>query len=382
MISKFDAIRPYDDSDLPLILNKLVNNNELIDILVAFRFSSLPSFLRSFFRYLMRHYIHRQTRKIITVEAFQTLIEPYMQRTIDSTTTDFSLSGFEQLDLTQSYLFVSNHRDIALDPGFVNWALHINNQDTARIAVGDNLLDKDWVADLIRLNKCFIVRRSAKDKRQKLGDAKLLSEYIQHSLHTEKQHIWIAQREGRAKDGNDVTNPAILSMLALNRPKDVDISTYIKSLRIVPVSISYEFDPCDINKAEELHETEMNGSYDKNDCEDLNSIAAGIVGNKGRVHVHFSKVLDEDFVSTRQVADYLNKQIVAGYHCFATAFVAADMLGLPIIDTGVDFDNQSRLEAKQYLLDRTARLTPEIKNRLLNMYAAPLSNKHSGVELS
>lgn len=382
MISKFDAIRPYDDTDLPLIIDKLVNNNELIDSLVAFRFSFLPSFLRSPFRYLTKHYIRRQTRNIRTVGAFQALIEPYMQRMIDRTTTDFSLSGFEQLDLTQPYLFISNHRDIALDPGFVNWALHINHQDTVRIAVGDNLLDKDWVADLIRLNKCFIVRRSAKDKRQKLADAKLLSEYIHHSLQVEKQHIWIAQREGRAKDGNDVTNPAIISMLALNKPRGVEFAAYIKTLRIVPVSISYEFDPCDISKADELHETEINGSYDKVDHEDLKSIAAGIVGDKGKVHVHFSKVLDEDFINARQVAEYLNKQIMAGYQCFATASVAAKMLGLPNIDASAVFDDQSMVEARQYLLERTASLAPEIKNKLLNMYATPLVNKCSDAEFS
>ncbi|MFT5312619.1 MAG: hypothetical protein ACI8Z9_001098 [Paraglaciecola sp.] len=269
-----------------------------------------------------------------------------------------------------------------MDPGFVNWALHINGQDTVRIAVGDNLLDKDWLADLIRLNKCFIVRRSAKDKRQKLADAKLLSEYIQHSLHAEKQHIWLAQREGRAKDGNDVTNPAILSMLALNKPKGVEFSAYIKTLRIVPVSLSYEFDPCDISKAEELHETQIKGAYDKADHEDLKSLVAGILGDKGRVHVHFGKVLEEDFVNARQAADYLNKQIIAGYQCFATATAAADMLGLDNLDTSTDFDKQSMLLARQYLRERTANLAPEIKNRLLNMYAMPLINQHSGGDFS
>jgi hypothetical protein len=266
---------------------------------------------------------------------------------------------------------MSNNRDIALDPAFVNWALHINGQDTVRIAVGDNLLKKEWVADLIRLNKCFIVNRSATDRREKLSAAKLLSEYIEFSLNSEQQHIWIAQREGRAKDGNDVTNPAILSMLALNKAKDVEFSQYIRSLHIVPVSISYEFDPCDINKAKELQEVEREGSYDKPDNEDVRSIVNGITGQKGRVHIHFGEVLATEFSNAKEVAGHIDQQILQGYESFPTGTVAAEMLSSDtnsMYKNAADSDHYTQA-ATHYLQARLVNLSKAEQNKLLNMYA-------------
>ena len=198
MPNRFDSIRPFDDSDLSVVLPKLFNNKEFIDSIVAFKFSAWPRFMRPTLGFFTRHYIIKQITKVKTHRDFQRLVEPYMERMINTTTESFTVSGLDKLDLSQACLFISNHRDIALDPAFVNWALHINGLDTVRIAVGDNLLKKEWVADLIRLNKCFIVKRSATDRREKLSAAKLLSEYIEVSLNAEQQHIWIAQREGRA----------------------------------------------------------------------------------------------------------------------------------------------------------------------------------------
>ena len=274
---------------------------------------------------------------------------------------------------------MSNHRDIALDPAFVNWALHINGQDTVRIAVGDNLLKKEWVADLIRLNKCFIVKRSAIDRREKLSAARLLSEYIEFSLNTEHQHIWIAQREGRAKDGNDMTNPAILSMLALNKSKEAEFSEYIRRLCIVPVSISYEFDPCDISKAKELQKVECEGSYDKPDNEDVKSIVNGITGQKGRVHIHFGEVLSAEFNNAKEVAAHIDKEILRGYKPFSTGPVAAKMLS--------NMHNNSVKEAEapdhysqaasDYLQARLVELSTAEQNKLLSMYACAYIRKAS-----
>ena len=143
MMSKFDAIRPFDDADLPRVLQSLFNNPEFINTIVAFKFSAWPRFIRPLLAKLTRRYIISQIGSITSLRGFQkVLVEPYMQRMIDTTTSSFTVSGLEQLDLSQACLFVSNHRDIALDPAFVNWVLHINQQDTVRIAVGDNLLKK------------------------------------------------------------------------------------------------------------------------------------------------------------------------------------------------------------------------------------------------
>ena len=267
---------------------------------------------------------------------------------------------------------MSNHRDIALDPALVNWVLHINQQDTVRIAVGDNLLKKEWVADLIRLNKCFIVKRSAPDRREKLAAAKLLSEYIFHTLQTDKQHIWIAQREGRAKDGNDITNPAIISMLTINKPKEIEFADYVRQLRIVPVSISYEFDPCDISKAKELHQVDLLGAYDKPDNEDMRSIVNGITGKKGRVHVHFGQVANESFDSAKQVAEYLDKEILAGYQTFSSGKAALQLLEQLTDKNQNTSPTNSTMEMKAaiaYLQSRMVQLNEAEQKKLLTMYA-------------
>jgi 1-acyl-sn-glycerol-3-phosphate acyltransferase len=379
MPNKFDSIRPFYDSDLSVVLPKLFNNKEFINSIVAFKFSTWPRFMRPTIGFFTRHYIIKQITKVTTHRDFQRLVEPYMERMISTTTESFTVSGLDKLDLSKACLFMSNHRDIALDPAFVNWALHISGQDTVRIAVGDNLLKKEWVADLIRLNKCFIVKRSSTDRREKLSAAKLLSEYIEFSLNTEQQHIWIAQREGRAKDGNDITNPAILSMLALNKSKDVEFSTYIRNLRIVPVSISYEFDPCDIRKAKELQEVEREGSYDKPDNEDVKSIVNGITGQKGRVHIHFGEVLAANLDSAKNVAKYIDKEILQGYKSFPTGSIAAKMLDgdyniIGKVETELDQYSQA---AANYLHARLFNLPKAEQNKLLSMYACAHIRKMS-----
>ena len=376
---QFDSIRPFDDADLSVVLPKLFNNKEFINSIVAFKFSAWPLIVRPLLVFFTRHYIIQQISKITTLRAFQRLVEPYMERMINTTTESFTVSGLDNLDLSNACLFISNHRDIALDPAFVNWALHINGQNTVRIAVGDNLLKKEWVADLIRLNKCFIVKRSATDRREKLSAAKLLSEYIQFSLNTEQQHIWIAQREGRAKDGNDITNPAILSMLALNKTKSTEFSQYVRSLRIVPVSISYEFDPCDIYKAKELQKVETEGSYDKPDNEDVKSIVKGITGQKGRVHIHFGDVLSGELRNAKEVAAYIDQQILAGYKSFSTGPVAAGILSND--DNAISKDDilsdQYSQAAINYFQGRLVELSSAEQSKLLNMYACAHNRKLS-----
>ncbi|WP_412972563.1 1-acyl-sn-glycerol-3-phosphate acyltransferase [Glaciecola sp. MF2-115] len=372
MTSKFDEIRPYNNEDLPDVLEKLVNNKEFIQTLVAFRFARWPKITKPFIGFVIKRIVSKKIKTINSLREFQRLVEPYMHRMISKTTKGLNITGLETLDLSKPCLFVSNHRDIALDPAFVNWALHINGQDTVRIAVGDNLLSKDWVADVIRLNKCFVVQRSVEGRREKLAAAKLLSEYIHHSLTSEKQHIWIAQREGRAKDGVDVTNPAIVSMLAMNKPKGVDFADYIAELRIVPVSLSYEFDPCDVSKAKELCQKEQDGAYDKPDNEDMKSIVNGITGKKGRVNVHFGKLVGDQFASTKEVAAFLDKEILAGYQTYATSEIALQRLG-ETVSAKLNTAPAAELEkARVYLDSRLEMLNPQEQEKLLRMYANPL----------
>lgn len=381
MTSKFDEIRPYDNTDLPQVLKKLVNNKEFISTLVAFRFAKWPQLTKPIFAYFIKRFISKKIQTTASLRDFQNMVEPYMQRMLSKTTNALTVTGIDTLDLPSPCLFISNHRDIALDPALVNWVLHINGQDTVRIAVGDNLLSKGWVADILRLNKCFVVQRSVEGRREKLAAAKLLSEYIYCSLKNDNQHLWIAQREGRAKDGIDVTNPAIISMLSLNKTKNIDFSDYIANLRIVPVSISYEFDPCDMSKAKELCRAEKEGGYDKPDNEDMQSIVNGITGQKGRVHVHFGKLVGNQFTNAKEVSAFIDQEILAGYQTFSTSSIALSLLKSEQPDEvpNPDLDNEAAVKrgkapqlAKHYLESRLDLLNSDEQQKLLKMYANPL----------
>jgi hypothetical protein len=381
MISKFDTIRPYSSADLSVVLKSLVSNKEFIDTLVTFRFPHRPAFTKSTLAFIMKIFVTRKLNKVKTLTDFQRLLEPYMQRMIKNTTTALSFSGLTGLDMSTPCLFISNHRDIALDPAFVNWVLHLNGQNTVRIAVGDNLFDKSWVADLLRLNKCFVVKRAIEGRREKLNAAKLLSEYMQYSLLVDKQHLWIAQREGRAKDGIDKTNPAIISMLTLHKPSGIAFNEYVNELRIVPVSISYEFDPCDANKAKELQQSENEGGYEKPDNEDMRSIVSGITGKKGKVHVHFGKLVGKQFSSAKEVARFLDDEILDGFCLFATSQVALDLLSAKQINIDIA-DNHahkpyddSHQAAYHYLTSKLTQLSENEQEKLLLMYANPLLRK-------
>jgi hypothetical protein len=372
MTSKFDEIRPYDNADLPHVLKQLFNNQSFISTLVAFRFAKWPQVTKPIFAYFIKRFISKKIQTTASLRDFQDMIEPYMQRMLTKTTNTLTVTGIDTLDLSAPCLFISNHRDIALDPAFVNWVLHINGQDTVRIAVGDNLLSEGWVADILRLNKCFVVQRSVEGRRAKLAAAKLLSEYIYCSLINDKQHLWIAQREGRAKDGIDVTNPAIISMLLLNKPKSIDFSDYITNLRIVPVSISYEFDPCDVSKAKELCQAAKEGGYDKPDNEDMQSIVNGINGQKGRVHVHFGKLVGNQFSNAKEVSAYIDQEILAGYQTYSTSSVALGLLNSEYQGESAKTDSVSNEVARRYLESRLVMLNSEEQKKLLNMYANPL----------
>ncbi|NNC55548.1 MAG: cytochrome C oxidase Cbb3, partial [Pseudomonadales bacterium] len=253
-MSNYDDIRPYNDDEASAVLRRVIADNEFIDLVGGLRFPLWYSRLRWLLRPLVRHHFRRKIRDLRSIEEVQLVVEQYVERMLEHTTTDFSVVGLNKHSLATPHLFISNHRDITLDPALTNYAIHHEGGDTLRIAIGDNLLSKPYASDLMRLNKSFIVRRKISKPRELLASLKILSRYIWHSLHVDNENVWIAQREGRAKNGMDRTEPAIIKMLAIARPKELGFADYINSLRIVPVSISYEFDPCDALKAHELHQ--------------------------------------------------------------------------------------------------------------------------------
>ncbi len=215
----FAEIRPYRDEEVAEVLARLLADREFLATMAEFRLGWLARLVPGLARSLVRRRLAGEVRGVADISAMQVIIKRYMDRMIEDTTGGFSVSGLEQLDARQPYLYMSNHRDIAMDPAFTNYALHRAGRDTVRIAIGDNLLTKPWVSDLMRLNKSFIVKRSVSGPRELLASSKNLANYIQHSILQEHAPVWIAQREGRAKDGVDRTEPAVIKMLGMSRDK-------------------------------------------------------------------------------------------------------------------------------------------------------------------
>jgi len=319
----FASIRPYRDDEVVPVLARLLDDPEFIGAITALRFGAWAKPLRWPLQPLVRRVLRHQVRDVCDVSSMQLLIRGYLERMIRHTTAGFTVSGLERLPRELSCLYISNHRDITLDPAFTNYALHRDGRKTVRIAIGDNLLTKPYISDLMRLNKSFIVKRSMRGPRQVLAAYRLLSQYIYHSIHVEEAPIWIAQREGRAKDGRDETEPAIIKMLAMSQDKTVcRFGEHIASLNIVPVAISYELDPCDGMKAAELVARAAHGGYLKAADEDVRSIANGISGSKGHVHVSFGAPLGAGFDSADAVAEALDARIIADYRLHATNLYA------------------------------------------------------------
>lgn len=314
LMDNYSDIRPYNDLEVAEVLQRLLQNPELLDTIAKLRLPRLQRWFPKLVRPLVRKVLNRQLHGVSSVRQLQHVVKQYMDDMIEASTASFTVSGLETLDLSKPWLLISNHRDIALDPALVNYALYHNGGDTVRIAIGDNLLSKPFVADLMRLNKSFIVKRSAKGPRQMLAAYKNLSAYIRHSLRDECATVWLAQREGRAKDGIDATEPAIIKMLCMSQRKgEEEFGEFIKSLGIVPVAISYEWDPCDAAKARELSLRETEGAYLKAEFEDLQSIGMGISGQKGKVHVHFGEPLTAEYTTPHEVAAAVDAQIVEEY---------------------------------------------------------------------
>jgi len=362
----YQEIRPYNDDEIPAAIDRLINDEEFISAILHHRFSNHAAWFKALMSPILKVYLKFKWAKFTSVEAIQIEVAKYLRNSLRDTTDGVVYSGLEKLDQETAYLFISNHRDIAMDPALVNYGLNKQKHKTVRIAIGDNLLKKPCTTELMRINKSFIVKRSAKAPREMMKALSQLSSYIKHSL-TTGNSIWIAQKEGRAKNGNDQTDPAILKMLHVEgRKQKMPFPEYIKTLKIVPVAISYENDPCDIAKAKELYEREQTGSYQKSEFEDIDSIIQGIVGYKGRVHVSFGDVIDGDFETPDALAKALDSQIHQIYKLFPINYCAANTGGEGCTD-----------KAKQTLDEKLAQLPEGAHKFLTDMYAYPVRNQQS-----
>jgi len=382
-MNQFDDIRPFRDEEVASTIQRLLADKEFIETMTTFRFSSWPKWLQPLLCPLVKAYLSSQAKKIHTIDDLQLIAKTYLNKMLEDTTSGLTISGTQHLEEGKAYLFISNHRDIVVDPAIINWTLHQSGHVTPNLAIGDNLLTKPFISDLMRLNKSFIVNRSATAPREKLKAAKHLSAYIHHSISEENHSAWIAHREGRAKDGLDKTNSAVIKMLTMSKPKKVELSDYINELNIVPVSISYELDPCDELKARELYQLETEGSYQKAEHEDAQSIARGINGKKGRVHISYGQPLTQHFDDVDQLVEAIDKAIIKNYVLMPSNCIAYQELHgqLPkdvlVTDLNRPYLEKSFVPEKQIFHKRLRDCDKRYREFFLKQYANPVISQQA-----
>jgi hypothetical protein len=359
----FDDIRPCRDDEVQSELNKIISDDLVINSILKFRYPIFSKKFSFLLKPFVKAYLRNKVSKITSIRQFQEIVSTFMKKVVDSTTDGVELVGFDKLDKNKGYLFISNHRDISLDPAFIDLALFLSGQNTVRIAIGDNLLRMPAATSLMRLNRSFIVRRSIEAPREKLKALTHLSNYIGLSIE-EGISIWIAQREGRAKDGNDKTEDAVLKMISLyGRQKKQDFKEYMGSLNIVPVSITYEYDPNDLAKAKELYEKEKNGEYKKDEFEDIDTITRGIRGYKGHVKLVAGEPISGGFENAEELSAMIDKFIWNNYELYPSAKISAG------VTDGVSVADREKFES------RMASYPEYLRDRIKAMYAAPYYNK-------
>jgi len=381
-MDSFDDIRPYGDGEVRPVVDRLLQDEALARALAKFKHPLLFRFLPGWVAGKVQAALREETAHVQTIHDVQLVIEKYLDKLIEDTTTGLTSEGLDTLDTAQPYLFISNHRDITMDPALVNYMIYHHGLDTLQIAIGDNLLKRPFLTDLMKLNKSFIVKRSVQG-RDLLKASKRLSAYIHHCIKSDN-NVWIAQREGRAKDGIDKTETAIIKMLHMaDRESTLRLSLQesMNSLNIVPVSISYEYDPCDRYKAEELYTIDTTGKFEKDENSDVRSILTGIVGDKGDVHVTFgSRMVFPDAVTAEGVARELDARIISSYKLHAVNYLAMEMvkkdsLDLSTLPTLLGLSASEIGRKRREFQERLNSMPKHLQPYVLNMYANPVIRK-------
>ena len=369
---RFDAIRPFYDSEINQALHKVVNH-PMMKALMNFTF---PDVLDDVWK--------EQLLRTHSIRDFQcNFIYQSVQRVLEKSSNGLTTSGFENLEPNTSYLFISNHRDILLDTTLLNTALFEHNLTMTASAIGDNLVKMPFLNTLAKLNRNFLVQRGL-TPREMLQSSKLLSEYIGHLLLHENRSVWIAQREGRTKDGKDETNPGILKMLGMGSDEK-NLMDYFKKIKIVPVSISYEYDPTDALKMPQLMAEANNEVYVKDKNEDFMTILSGAQGQKKGIHIHIGTVLDTEIEQIKASDESSNKQIVtlagviddailSNYKLWPTNYIAYDLVNKTNSFAHLYTENEKSLFERRLEM-RIDHDNPVALDGFLAMYANPVVNK-------
>lgn len=375
-IDEFKDIRPYNDQEIRSVLLRIARHPWIAEIVRRTRFPKIPKLLFPVIRPFVRRKLVSILGQFETVDAFQRkIIVEYVLDSIRTKSTDgVSSSGLEELDKRGAYLFMSNHRDITLDPAYINYFLALHDMTISEIAFGDNLLINDLVSDLIRVNRSFIVHRGL-PLREQLASSIKLSRYIDSRLQA-GQSVWIAQREGRAKDGDDRTYTGVIKMLYLtHRKTDVDYTAMVKRDKIVPVAISYEYDPCDRMKAWEMHRKETRGEHSKGKNEDLASMYAGITGYKGRIHYAFAQPLEGEFGTDKEIAEAIDRAIHLNYRLWPSNYAAYDLLH----KSERYADRYTPAELEKFKA-RFRGMPETVREKAWAAYAKPVENRDAALE--
>ncbi|WP_339887410.1 1-acyl-sn-glycerol-3-phosphate acyltransferase [uncultured Flavobacterium sp.] len=371
-MSKFDAIRPFYDSEVNNALKSSLNH-PMMKALMDFTFPGVEEEVWK-----------AKLSETHSIRDFQcNFIYKSVQKVLEKSSDGLTTSGFEKLEPNTSYLFISNHRDIILDTSLLNVALFEHGLTMTASAIGDNLVQKAFLHTLSKLNRNFVVQRGL-SPRELLMSSKNMSEYIAQLLLHENRSVWIAQREGRTKDGNDATNSGVLKMLSMGSDEK-NIMNYFKKIKIVPVSLSYEYDPTDALKMPQLLAEAKQEIYIKEKNEDFITLLSGIIGQKKRIHIHIGDVLDSEIDEVVSLEQNPNKQIqlltqkiddsiLSSYKLWPTNYIAYDML-----HSTNQFEKKYTIEEKQ-LFQRRLELRIDdnstvLKEGFLAMYANPVVNK-------
>lgn len=371
-MNKFDAIRSFYDSEINEGIIKVIDH-PMMKALMNFCFPGVDDEVWK-----------EQLRKTHSIRDFQCNFIYYgVQQVLEKSSDGLTTSGFEKLEKNTSYLFISNHRDIVLDTTLLNASLFEHGLNMTSSAIGDNLVKKSFLRILAKLNRNFLVQRGL-SPRELLVSSKLLSEYMAQLLLHENRSVWIAQREGRTKDGNDETNPGVLKMIAMGSDEP-NIMDYFKKIKIVPVSISYEYDPTDALKMPQLLAEANNEIYIKEKNEDFKTLLSGIIGQKKRIHIHIGDVLDTEIDTIIKNVDTTNKQVQAlaqviddsiltNYKLWTTNFIAYDILNCSNRFSHLYTENEKLLFERRLEM-RIDHEHPVAKQGFLDMYANPVVNK-------
>lgn len=371
-MSKFDEIRPFYDYEVSDALQGIAKH-PMMKALMQFTF---PDRNEEFWL--------NQFKNINSISDFQhCCISQTVRQILKQSSEGLSTSGFDKLDKNTAYLFISNHRDIVLDTSLLNLVLLDRGFIMTSSAIGDNLVQKTFLHVLAKLNRNFLVQRGL-PLRDQLNSSKIMSEYIYNLLQKENRSVWIAQREGRTKDGNDATQQGVLKMLAM-AAGDQSLTDFFKTLKIVPLSISYEYDPTDVLKMPQAMAKSKNEVYIKDQDEDFKTMLSGVLGQKKRIHLHAGEVLDVEFDEIASKIENKNKQlqaisqiiddsIIQNYKLWPTKFIAYDILH------GTDQYSEYYTEDEKMLFERRMEMRIDIsdsvlKQSFLEMYANPVINK-------